>query len=147
MSYGDEAILLQLAATSVLYPKKDWREIDPLHAQMVTFRAIENGFSVVSQAVGGLSVAVDDEANVLASTDFFTTDPQVMVAYVPVQGVHTIYTLPPRFYAEGCCSQGPLQLRTQRLVALKREKFLSQQLPVHSDQTSRYHGGISPPVY
>ena len=61
MSYGDEAILLQLAATSVLYPKKDWREIDPLHAQMVTFRAIENGFSVVSQAVGGLSVAVDDE--------------------------------------------------------------------------------------
>src|SRR5437588_3994009 len=34
---------------------------------------------------------------------------------------------PPRFYAEGRCSQGPLQLRTQRLVALKREKFLSQQ--------------------
>jgi apolipoprotein N-acyltransferase len=26
-----------------------------------------------------------------ASTDFFTTDPQVMVAYVPMQGVHTIY--------------------------------------------------------
>jgi hypothetical protein len=36
-------------------------------------------------------------------------------------------TPPPRFYAEGRCSQGPLQLKTQRLVALKREKFVSQQ--------------------
>jgi apolipoprotein N-acyltransferase len=36
-------------------------------------------------------VAVDYEGNVLASTDFFTADPQVMVAYVPMQGVHTIY--------------------------------------------------------
>ena len=36
-------------------------------------------------------MAVDYEGNVLASTDFFTTDPQIMVAYVPRQGVHTIY--------------------------------------------------------
>lgn len=36
-------------------------------------------------------------------------------------------TPPPRLYADGRYSQGPLQLRTQRLVALKREKFLSQQ--------------------
>jgi apolipoprotein N-acyltransferase len=34
---------------------------------------------------------VDYEGNVLASTDFFTSDPQVMVAYVPMQGVRTIY--------------------------------------------------------
>jgi apolipoprotein N-acyltransferase len=36
-------------------------------------------------------MAVDYEGHVLASTDFFTTDPQVMVAYVTMQGVHTIY--------------------------------------------------------
>ena len=76
----------------LLRPTGDWREIDPLHAQMVTFRAIENGFSVVDQAKEGLSMAVDYEGHVLAASDYFTTDHQVMVAYVPMQGVHTIYT-------------------------------------------------------
>ena len=75
----------------LLRPTGDWRAIDPLHAQMVTFRAIENGFSLVDQAKEGLSIAVDYEGHVLAATDYFTTDPQVMVAYVPVQGIHTIY--------------------------------------------------------
>ncbi len=36
-------------------------------------------------------MAVDDEGHVLAVTDYFTTDPQVMVACVPMQGVRTIY--------------------------------------------------------
>jgi apolipoprotein N-acyltransferase len=58
---------------------------------VTTFTAIETGSSQVSQASYGRSVAVDYEGNVLASTDFFTADPQVMVAYVPMQGVHTIY--------------------------------------------------------
>ena len=49
------------------------------------------GSSLVTQVDGGLSVAVDYEGNVLASTDFYSTDPQLMVAYVPMQGVHTIY--------------------------------------------------------
>jgi apolipoprotein N-acyltransferase len=34
---------------------------------------------------------VDYEGHVLAATDFFTSDPQLTVAYVPMQGVHTIY--------------------------------------------------------
>ncbi|HEX6483302.1 MAG TPA: nitrilase-related carbon-nitrogen hydrolase [Ktedonobacteraceae bacterium] len=38
----------------LLRPTGDWRAIDPLHAQMVTFRAIENGFSLVDQAKDGL---------------------------------------------------------------------------------------------
>ena len=58
---------------------------------MVTFRAIENGFSLVDQAKEGLAIAVDYEGHVLAASDYFTTDSQVMVAYVPMQGVHTIY--------------------------------------------------------
>ncbi len=36
-------------------------------------------------------MAVDYEGQVLAASDYFTTDPEVMVAYVPMQGVHTIY--------------------------------------------------------
>jgi len=36
-------------------------------------------------------MTVDDEGQVLSASDYFTTDPQVMVASVPMQGVHTIY--------------------------------------------------------
>jgi apolipoprotein N-acyltransferase len=39
----------------------------------------------------GLSIAVDAQGHVLAATDFLTSDPQVMVASVPMQRVHTIY--------------------------------------------------------
>jgi len=81
----------QANADILLVPNGDWREIDPMHTQMAMFEAIEAGSSLVTQTDEGLSVAVDYEGNVLASTDFFTTDPQVMVAYVPMQGVHTIY--------------------------------------------------------
>jgi len=81
----------QANADILLVPGGDWREIDPYHTQMATFEAIEMGSSLVSQVDGGLSVAVDYEGHVLAATDFYTTDPQLMVAYVPMQGVHTIY--------------------------------------------------------
>src|SRR5436305_2693388 len=75
----------------LLVPTGDWREIDPYHTQMSAFTAIETGSSMVKQTDGGLSIAVDYEGHVLAATDFYSTDPQVMVAYVPIQGVHTIY--------------------------------------------------------
>jgi apolipoprotein N-acyltransferase len=81
----------QAGADIMLIPSNDWQAIDPLHTQMATFRAIENGYSLVRQTSNGLSMAVDYEGNVLAASDYFTTDPQVMVAYVPVQGVRTIY--------------------------------------------------------
>jgi apolipoprotein N-acyltransferase len=78
-------------ADILLAPSDDWREVDPLHTQIATFRAIENGFSLVREASKGLSIAVDYEGRVLASSDYFTTDQQVMVAYVPTHGIHTIY--------------------------------------------------------
>ena len=81
----------QANADLLLSPAGDWRAIDPYHTQMSAFTAIETGSSMVKQTDSGLSMAVDYEGHVLAATDFFTTDPQVMVAYVPMQGVHTIY--------------------------------------------------------
>ena len=36
-------------------------------------------------------MAVDYEGRVLSASDYFTTDQQVMVAYVPMHGVRTIY--------------------------------------------------------
>jgi apolipoprotein N-acyltransferase len=77
----------------MLVPSKDWAEIDPIHAQMAVFRAIENGMSLVRQTDAGLSIAVDAYGRVLAQTDYFGSTDRTMVAQVPVRHVATGYTL------------------------------------------------------
>lgn len=78
--------------TDMLFvPSADWREIDPLHAQMAVFRAIENGVSLVRQADNGLSIITDPYGRVLAQMDHFTAGERVMVGQVPVAGVPTLY--------------------------------------------------------
>ena len=81
----------QAGAGLLLAPSDDWSAIDPAHTQRATFRAIENGVSLVRQTSNGLSMAVDDEGHILAAADYFGTDAQVMVAYVPEHGVRTLY--------------------------------------------------------
>jgi apolipoprotein N-acyltransferase len=81
----------QAGADILLVPSNDWQAMDPMHTQLTTFRAIENGYSLVRQASNGLAMTVDYEGHVLSASDYFTTDPRVMVAYVPMQGVRTIY--------------------------------------------------------
>jgi len=76
----------------LLVPASDWAEIDPLHPQMVVFRAIENGHSLVRQADGNVSIAVDPYGRVLAQTDYFASTDRTMVAQVPTAHVDTIYT-------------------------------------------------------
>jgi len=56
----------------LLSPAHDWPEIDPIHAQMAVFRAIENGISVVRQADQGRSITVAPYGRVLAKMDHFT---------------------------------------------------------------------------
>ena|SRR5690242_3406271 len=74
-------------------PSNDTHAVDPYNTEGTMFRAIENGFSEVRPTSYGLSMAVDYEGNVLAAAHYRTTDPQVLVAYVPVQGVRTLYAL------------------------------------------------------
>jgi len=76
----------------LLVPRSDWAEIDPLHTQMAVFRAIENGHSLVRQAEGNVSIAVDPYGRVLAQTDFFDAADRTMVAQVPARHVDTRYT-------------------------------------------------------
>jgi apolipoprotein N-acyltransferase len=64
-----------------------------MHSQNATFRAIENGYSLVRQASNGLAMTVDYQGHVLAASDSFVTDQQTMIAFVPVKGVQTLYTL------------------------------------------------------
>ena len=75
----------------MLGPSDDWSAIDPQHAQRAAFRAVENGFSLVRQSSNGLSTALDYDGRVLAATDYFHTNRQVLVAYVPEHGTRTIY--------------------------------------------------------
>jgi apolipoprotein N-acyltransferase len=75
----------------MLAPSDDWPAIDPQHAQRAAFRAVENGFSLVRPSSNGLSTAVDYQGRILAATDYFHTDQQVIVAYVPEHGTRTIY--------------------------------------------------------
>ena len=43
----------------LLSPSKEWSGINPMHAEMAVFRAIENGVAVVRQTDEGLSIVVD----------------------------------------------------------------------------------------
>lgn len=77
----------------MLVPASDWKEIDPMHARMAVFRAVENGFSIVRQTQLGLSLATDYYGNVISSMDYFNTEDKVMVSHVPIKGVKTIYSV------------------------------------------------------
>jgi apolipoprotein N-acyltransferase len=80
-----------LAADILLVPAGDWRGIDPLHTRMATFRAIEQGVSLIRPTNDGLSIACDYRGNVLAAADYFETPDHSMIAQVPVQGAPTFY--------------------------------------------------------
>jgi apolipoprotein N-acyltransferase len=78
----------------LLSPSMDYRAIDPIHAHMAVFRAIENGVSVVRQADNGLSVVTDPYGRILAAVDHFTASERVMVAQVRANGgVFTLYSI------------------------------------------------------
>lgn len=84
--------LMRVGTDLMLVPSNDELGMDPMHAQMATLRAIENGYSLVRPTSNGLSLAVDYEGRVVGAADFFTSDQQVIVATLPVHGVQTIYS-------------------------------------------------------
>ncbi|KZB80025.1 nitrilase-related carbon-nitrogen hydrolase [Amycolatopsis regifaucium] len=76
----------------LLVPANDWAGFATLHAEKVTFRAVESGFPVFRQATHGISTAVDSQGRVLGKADYFRTDQQTLVADLPVQPrTHTVY--------------------------------------------------------
>jgi apolipoprotein N-acyltransferase len=77
----------------LISPSLEVKAIDPIHAHMAAFRAVENGVTLVRQADNGLSVVVDPYGRVLASMDHFNNAERVMVANVPVQRAFAIYPI------------------------------------------------------
>lgn len=77
----------------MLVPSNDWPEFGAVHTQKAALRAVENGYSLVRQDSNGLAQVMDFQGRVLASSDYFTSDQQTMVAYVPIKGERTIYAM------------------------------------------------------
>jgi apolipoprotein N-acyltransferase len=78
----------------LLAPSLEYREIDPIHAHMAIYRAVENGVTVVRQADNGLSFVADPYGRVWAAMDHWTASERVLLAQVPAKaGVFTIYPI------------------------------------------------------
>ena len=76
----------------ILIPNHNWESITPYVARMPSFRAIENGFSMIRADYHGLSTAVDYHGNILSQMNDFTTEERIMIADIPKQGIKTIYS-------------------------------------------------------
>jgi apolipoprotein N-acyltransferase len=77
----------------LLSPSKEWDGINPMHAEMAVFRAIENGSAVVRQTDEGLSIVVDGYGRTLATGEGLAGDGNYLLAKVPTSSPTTLYPL------------------------------------------------------
>ena len=78
----------------MLSPANDWYAISRIHPQQVSFRAIENGFSLVRPNPNfGLATAFDYQGKMISYVDYAKTKNEIMISDVPVKGVNTIYNI------------------------------------------------------
>ena len=75
----------------LLSPSKEWDGINPMHAEMAVFRAIENGTAVIRQADEGLSIVVDGYGRTLASGEGLADSGNYLLAEVPTSSPTTLY--------------------------------------------------------
>jgi apolipoprotein N-acyltransferase len=94
----------QAGADILFGPSEDWREILSIHTQAISFRAVENGFSLVRCTFEGLTMAVDYQGRVLTATDDFRNKEPVIISDVPMKGVTTIYSKIGDVFAWLCCA-------------------------------------------
>lgn len=106
---------LGLKADLILNPSYDWPGLNPYHARITAFRAVETGTNIFHHCLAGTSLAVDFLGNVLATADYYgqggqrqeTSDsgggcvphhPEIpcraphIVASMPTRGTLTLYS-------------------------------------------------------
>lgn len=111
--------------TDILFsPSMEHEEIDPIHAHMAMYRAIENGVTLVRQADNGLSIAVDPYGRVSTTMDHFNNTERVMVAVVPILSTFTIYPYIGDLFA-WLAMAGLIVLVGVAVVRRRREKRLA----------------------
>lgn len=81
----------QLEVDLVVLPSSDWRGIDPIHTQMASVRAIEQGFSLVRSTRFGLTAGFDPRGRIRAQASSFEASDRVVVMDLPRHGVTTPY--------------------------------------------------------
>lgn len=94
----------QAGANLLFVPSEDWEPLLTTHTQMMTFRAIENGFSLVRCTYEGLTMAVDHQGRTLTAVNYFRTNENVIISDVPMKGVTTIYSKIGDLFAWLCCA-------------------------------------------
>lgn len=75
----------------LLSPAKEWDGINPMHAEMAVFRALENGVAVIRQADEGLSIVADGYGRTLASGEGLADSGNYLLTEVPTSSPTTIY--------------------------------------------------------
>lgn len=78
-------------ADILLSPSKEWEGINPMHAEMAVFRAIENGVSVIRQTDEGLSIVTDGYGRALATGEGLADSGNYILAEVPTSSPTTLY--------------------------------------------------------
>lgn len=78
-------------ADLLLASASDWPAIDRVHADMATFRAVENGVTLLRAARWGRSEVVDPYGRTLAAADHVHDSGRTLAATVPVVGVRTAH--------------------------------------------------------
>jgi apolipoprotein N-acyltransferase len=74
----------------LLVPTSDWPAIADWHAELSSFRAVENGVAVVRPTRWGISLATDALGRTIAAKPDTGTD-RTLFAAVPTQGRSTVY--------------------------------------------------------
>jgi len=76
----------------LIAPYHDLHPFESEDAVVATYRAIENGFSLVRPTGKGVSTIIDYEGHVLGSQNYYKTTDGIMLSSVPTRGVTTIYS-------------------------------------------------------
>jgi apolipoprotein N-acyltransferase len=95
--YGEAGVDIMLS------PANDWNAISHTHPHQVSYRALEQGFSLVRpNSRSGLSVAYDYQGRLISSIDYSTTKNRIMISDLPTRGVTTIYLFVGDIFAWFC---------------------------------------------
>jgi apolipoprotein N-acyltransferase len=103
----------------LIAPYNDFHPWESEDAVTATYRAIENGFSLVRPAGHGFSTITDYEGRILASQNYYTSSSGIMLTAVPTRGVRTIYSRIGDLFAY-MCAVGLILLAVLALVRGKR---------------------------
>ena len=76
----------------LLSPAYIWPEAAELHVEMASFRAIENGMTIVRHSDDGYSAVIDPYGRIVAREDFVGADRAVFLAEVPIGRIDTLYS-------------------------------------------------------